>query len=119
MTAAAPVANPVDAGFFSQIAVPPLGVSPVPDKKPLASGILLPPLPVTHQPETLQGARQAITGDAEVAEGLCSLELEAGLSPFTLHETRELFHVTVPPSTAPALEMADSEHLPPTLIAVH
>ena len=66
------------AGFFSQIGVPPLGVSLVPGKKPPASGILLPPHPVTHLPETLWGARQEIReGKGGGGQSLHSLELEA------------------------------------------
>lgn len=45
--AATPAATPEMAGFFFQIAVSLLGVSSVPVKKPPASGILLPPHPVT------------------------------------------------------------------------
>lgn len=67
VVAAAPVATSEGTGFFSQIGLSPLGVSSVPGKKPPTSGILLPPYPVTHLPETLQGARQAISGGTEVA----------------------------------------------------
>lgn len=66
VVAAVPVATPEGTGFFSQIGLSSLGVSSVPGKKPPTSGILLPPYPGTHLPETLQGARQAISGETEV-----------------------------------------------------
>lgn len=89
VTTAAPVETPEGAGVFSRIGLPPLGVSSVPGKKPPTSGILLPPHPVTHLLGTLRGARQAISGEAEVA-GRSLFPGHGGWAPFTHRNTREL-----------------------------
>lgn len=66
--AATSAGTPEVAGFSPHIAVPVLGVSSVPGKKPPTSGILLPPHPVTTLPETLQEARHG-NPEAEVTAG--------------------------------------------------
>ena len=119
--AATPAATPEMAGVFFQIAVPLLGVSSVPVKKRPASGILLPPYPVTPRPlpETLRGARQG-NPEVEVAggslfPGVGGWGLEPELSPLTHPHPRTVSIATVSPGTAPARETAASGHLPPSL----
>lgn len=118
VAAAAPVVTPEGTGIFSQVGLPPLGVSSVPGKNPppTASGILTPPHPVTHQPETLRGARQAISGQAEVARR--SLFPGLGGWAISLHppqHPRTVSSVTVPP----AQPQPRKQQPPSTLGAVH
>lgn len=93
VAAAAPVVTPEGTGIFSQVGLPPLGVSSVPGKNPPPLRVASSPLPIQSPISQRHCGEQ---GKPSVdrqrwPEGLCSLDLEAGLSPFTHHSTRELF----------------------------
>lgn len=113
--------TPEMAGFFSLIGIPPLGVSSVPGKKPRQ--VTSSSLPPSHPSATHCNHSKGIQRQ-RWPEGLFFLESEPeargwAISLHPPQHLRTVSLVTVSPGTAPARETAVSEHLPPSLGAVH